>query len=210
MLVNASDPLFIGAADLAFMLDASSNIGGAENFQMCLNFIKAVYARFTISSSGYRIGLVLFGASASVLFDFSKFYSVSEIDSALANVAMVGGSCAAGQALNTCQSALFGQSRQQAAKVLLVMMAGSSVDDVTKTATSLKNSGVHIMCLGMGNFFDKSQLTAMASSESYVQMAAEFKQLASMSSQFSTMISQISGGEWGYYSLLYRTENMPT
>ena len=177
------------------MLDASSSLGGEANFQLCLTFIKAVYGSFSISSTGYRIGMVLFGASASVSFDFSKYSSASEIDAAIGGMKMLGGSCAAGQGLSTCQTQLFAQSRQNTAKVLLVMIAGKSTDDVSGVAGSLKSSGVQIFCLGMGSSFDKSQLTAMATAESYVQIAADYSQLASFSSQFVSMIGQVAVGK---------------
>ena len=185
-----------GAVDLAFMLDTSSSIGGEANFQLCIKFIKSVYASFTISSTAYRIGLVLFGASASVSFDFSKYSSASELDSAIGSMKLVGGACAAGQALSTCQSQLFAQSRKEASKILLVMMAGKSTDDVSGVAGALKSSDVNIFCLGMGSSIDKTQLTAMASSETYVQVAADFSQLASMSSQFVSLFGQVSGGKY--------------
>lgn len=183
------------AVDLAFMLDASSSIGGDANFQLCLKFIKAVYGSFTISATGYHIGLVLFGASASVSFDFSKYSSVSEVDAAIGSMKMVGGACAAGQGLSTCQTQLFAQSRQNAAKVLLVMMAGKSTDDVSGVAESLKRAGVKIFCLGMGSSFDKTQLTSMATEESYVQIATDYSQLATLSTLFVSLVGQVATGK---------------
>ena len=177
------------------MLDASSSIGGDANFQLCLNFIKAVYGSFTISATGYRIGLVLFGASASVSFDFSKYSSASEVDAAIGSMRMVGGACAAGQGLSTCQTQLFVQSRQNADKVLLVMMAGKSTDDVSGVAESLKRAGVKIFCLGMGSSFDKTQLTSMATEESYVQIATDYSQLAVLSSLFVSLVGQVATGK---------------
>ena len=186
---------FKGAVELAFMLDASSSIGGQANFQLCLKFIKSVYASFTISSTAYRVGLVLFGASASVSFDFGKYSSASEIDSAIGSLKLIGGACAAGQGLSTCQSQLFAQSRQGASKILLVMMAGKSSDDISSVAGALKSAGVNILCLGMGSSIDKTQLTAMATSESYVQIVADYSQLGSVSSGFVSLIGQVSGGK---------------
>lgn len=184
-----------GAVDLAFMLDASSSLGGDANFQLCLTFIKAVYGSFTISASEYRIGLVLFGASASVSFDFSKYSSASEVDDAIGNMKLVGGACAAGQGLSTCQTQLFAQSRQNAAKILLVMMAGKSTDEVSGVAESLRSAGVKIFCLGMGRFFDKTQLTAMATEESYIQIAADYSQLATLSTLFASLVGQVATGK---------------
>ena len=195
------------------MLDASSSIGGDPNFQLCLQFIKVVYGSFSISATGYRIGMVLFGASASVSFDFGKYSSASEIGAAIGSMKMIGGSCAAGQGLSTCQTQLFAQSRQNAAKVLLVMIAGKSTDDVSGVAASLKSSGVKIFCLGMGSSFDKNQLLAMATAESYVQMAADYSQLALLSSHFVSIVGQVAAGklmEWEFLRFSNSSRNFVT
>ena len=108
---------------------------------------------------------------------------------------MVGGACAAGQGLSTCQTQLFAQSRQNAAKVLLVMMAGKSTDDVSGVAESLKSAGVRILCLGMGSSFDKTQLTTMATEASYIQIATDYSQLATLSTLFVSFVGQVATGK---------------
>ena len=183
------------AVDLAFMLDISSSINGEANLKLCISFIKALYASFTVSASAYHIGMVTFSASAQVVFDFSMYTSASEIDGALGKITLAGGSCSAGQGLSNCQSGLFAKSRSEAIKVLLVMIAGTSTDDVSAGASALKGLGVKIFCLGMGSAFQKTQLISMASMESYVLVAAEFSQLTSMTSQFVTLFGQVTAGK---------------
>lgn len=184
-----------GAVDLAFMLDASSSIGGDVNFQLCLKFIKSICSSFTISSKAYRIGLILFGASASVSFGFSKYSSASQLDSAIGELKLIEGACAAGQGLSKCQSQLFAQSRQEASKILLVMMAGTSTDDVSKGAAALKSYAVKIFCLGMGSSFDKIQLNTIATSDSYVQIVADYSKLQALSNVFVSLIGQVCSGK---------------
>ena len=70
------------------------------------------------------------------------------------------------------------------------MMAGTSTDDVTSAAASLKSSGVTVMCLGMGGSFDQAQLVSMVTMESYALTASSWTQVATMSSQFVTLITQ--------------------
>ena len=181
------------------MLDVSSSIGGSTNFQFCISFIKALYASFTVSSSGYRIGMVTFSASAQVAFDFSMYSSAAELDGALGKISLGEGSCAAGQGLGTCQSGLFSKSRSEAMKILLVMIAGTSTDDVSTSATALKGMGVKIFCLGLGASFQRTQLVTMASMESYVLVAADFTQLSSMVGRFVALFGQATGGRWRGY-----------
>lgn len=183
------------------MLDASSSVGSDTNFQQCLSFVRAIYSSVTISSTKFRIGLVLFGASASVSFDFSKYNSASEIDAVIKGMKTIGGACAAGQGLSTCQSQLFAQSRQNAIRVLLVIIAGRSTDDVSSVAGALKSSGVKIFCLGIGSSIDRTQLIAMANSESYIQVASDYSHLVSLSIQFLSLLGQVNAGKCILYLL---------
>lgn len=76
---------FVGSCDLAFMLDASDSLQGEVNFKLCIEFIKIVFHAFGMGG-GIRFALVLFGSSAQVVFDFSKYSSISDIDGALGQV----------------------------------------------------------------------------------------------------------------------------
>ena len=50
---------------MAFMVDASSSIGGEANFKLIMEFVKTIFHSFTMSSS-FRYGLVVFGGSVKV------------------------------------------------------------------------------------------------------------------------------------------------
>ena len=128
-------------------------------------------------------------------------------------VKLVGGSCAAGAGLSKCQSSLFasaggggaaagGESAaggatgggaaagaSVTARLLVVMMAGKSTDSVTSSASALKQIGIKILCLGMGDSFDKEQMTAMASSSEYSLSVSSFAELSGFSQQFISLIS---------------------
>ena len=136
-------------------------------------------------------------------------------------VKLVGGSCAAGAGLSTCQSSLFASAggggaaagggaggggaaagasggatsggaaagASISARLLVVMMAGKSTDSVTSSASALKQSGIKILCLGMGGNFDKEQMTALASSSEYSVSVASFSELSGFSQQFISLIS---------------------
>ena len=102
----------------------------------------------------------------------------------------MGGSCSAGAGLTQCKSALFDGDAGGKARVLIVLMAGSSSDDVSSAAGSLKTAGCKIIAVGMGGSFVQTQLSAMAFSSSYVLSAASFSGLAGISGSMTTLISQ--------------------
>lgn len=70
------------------MLDASDSLQGEANFKLCIEFIKIVFHAFGMGG-GIRFALVLFGSSAQVVFDFSKYTSISDVDTALGQVRAV-------------------------------------------------------------------------------------------------------------------------
>ena len=116
---------------------------------------------------------------------------------------LVGGSCAAGAALSSCQSSLFASAggggasassssagASVSARLLVVMMAGKSTDSITSSASAIKESGVKILCLGLGGSYDKEQMTTMASSAEYFLSVSTFSALSGISQQFIGLISQ--------------------
>lgn len=125
-----------------------------------------------------------------MVFGFTQYSSISEIDSAVGSVTLMSGGCAAGAALSQCKSSLFEGDAGGKARVLIVLIAGSSTDDVSSAASSLKTAGVKIIAVGMGSSFVQSQLTSMAFSSSYVLTAASYGGLADITGSITSLISQ--------------------
>ena len=135
-----------------------------------------------------------------MVFGFTQYSSISEIDSAVGSVTLMSGGCAAGAALSQCKSSLFEGDAGGKARVLIVLIAGSSTDDVSSAASSLKTAGVKIIAVGMGSSFVQSQLTSMAFSSSYVLTAASYGGLAGITGSITSLISQ---GFFEFVPILY-------
>ena len=69
------------------------------------------------------------------------------------------------------------------------MMVGKSTDAVVSPSASIKQSGVKILCIGMGTSIDKEQMTTMASSAQYFLSVASFSALSGISQQCIGLIS---------------------
>ena len=115
---------------------------------------------------------------------------MAQVDSAVANVELMDGSCNAGEALYQCGTKLFDDDTAGRAHVLIVLMAGEAAQEVSSSAGALKTAGIKIIAVGMGDSFDKSQLSAMAFSPSYVLTAASFNGLPGIGESVSTIVSQ--------------------
>ena len=99
-----------------------------------------------------------------------------------------GGAAAGGGAVSG------GVAAGASARLLVVMMAGKSTDSVSSSSGALKQSGIKILCLGMGGSVDAGQMKEMASSAEYFVSVGSFAELSGFSQQF---ISLIGSGEKG-------------
>lgn len=116
---------------------------------------------------------------------------MSEVDSAVANVDLIGGNCDAVAALSRCKTSLFVGASEEIKRVLVVLMAGKSPGDVSTAAESLKTvAGVQIITVGMGGSFDQSQLSDIAYNPSHFLSTASFDGLAGINRSLCTLISQ--------------------
>ena len=99
---------------------------------------------------------------------------------------MLGGSCNIGAALLECQASLFSGDARGRARVLLVLVAGSTSTDYSNMVGSLKTARV----FGVGGLFVQAQIRALTASTSNVLNTASFKGLADITGSVSTTISQ--------------------
>ena len=125
-----------------------------------------------------------------VVFKFTKFQSIVEVDSALSKVPSIGGTCTAGVALSKCHMEFFADSARGRSRALLVLMAGTSTDDVSNAAASLRMCGVKITVVGIGKSVQHLQLTKMAYPSSSVLRTASFDGLFDISGSTSSLIQQ--------------------
>ena len=85
-----------------------------------------------------------------VVFGFNQYTSITDVDKKISSLTFEGGSCNAGAALNECQTSLFDGDAGGRRRILLVIMTGTSDDDISTTAGSLSKTGVKIIAVGMG------------------------------------------------------------
>ena len=112
------------------------------------------------------------------------------------SVALVAGSSHAGKAISLCNSDLFTDGFDGRKKILVAILGGTSSDDVSTPAQSLKSVGVHIIAVGVSLSIDQSQLANMAFESSYVLTTASFLGLPDITGSTSALISQ--GTSRGY------------
>lgn len=124
------------------------------------------------------------------MFRFGEFSSISDVDSAIDGVSLLGGDCTAGSALSKCHANLFARSSRGRKRSLVTFIAGTSSDDVYIPAASLRMCGVRIMVVSMSSLVLHSQLTDIAYPPSYVLRTDAIEGVQNSSESVSVLISQ--------------------
>ena len=152
---------------------------GKGNFKKCLDFIKDLTRAFVVSKQGTHVGAIVFSADSQLQFDFNKYFTQAEVESAIDSITYPGATTFTGKGLKLAKEKLFAEARDGVPRILVVLTDGRSHDDVVKPADDLKVSGVTIFSVGLGTNYDKNQLNAIASepSDDHV-ITANFAQMA--------------------------------
>lgn len=169
-------------ADIVFILDSSGSVG-SNNFQKTKEFFKTVVGEFQIGSNNVRMASVTFGTSIHDSFEFGLYNSASSLKQRISNIPYdSSGGTQTHLALKHAREKSFLDARSGISKIAVVMTDGKS-DNRAETldeASQLRNSGVIIFSVGVGDGVDRSELEGMASRYSYVFDVATFNALDSI------------------------------
>lgn len=145
-------------------------MGNEKNFRDILKFVSVVAHFFPLGYYRTRIGVVVCSFEALVIFNFQTYYDTVSIDRALASVQYPGTNWPGthdvylGRGLHVTKHYLFDSSwRDLVPRILVVIAAGTSVDDVLTPSMNIRSYGVEMYCVGVGNLYSSWQLHAMAS-----------------------------------------------
>ena len=151
--------------DLAFLVDASGNKDkqGQEHFKTSLEIVKAISSMFVINQLQTHIGFVVFSTNSQVVLDFKTYFDQKSVENAVDGIQYVGGSTNIGAGLRLVKNKLFDvTSRQNVPRILIVLTSGKSTEDVMTPSKELRDSGVTVFCIGIGNMYDAKELDQIA------------------------------------------------
>ena len=127
------------------------------------DFIKEMVRGFNVGKDNTHVGVVLFSSNAEVVFAFDEHYDKASVLQAIDDMKYPGQNTNTGQGLTTARTELFGKgSRPGVPNMVLVLTDGKSSDSVDEPAQKLRDSGVTIYSVGIGNNFEVDELNAMA------------------------------------------------
>ena len=155
--------------DLGFLIDGSGSVNHYNdgNFAKCLQFVKSLIRAFVISPEDTRVGAILFSTNSELQFDFTEYNTQREVEAAIGRIRYPNKKTKTGSALIMAKDSLFNNVREGVPRVLIVITDGRSKDDVATPSQNLRDKGVIIFSVGLGDLRRlarfEHQLEAMAS-----------------------------------------------
>ncbi len=172
-------------ADIGFVVDSSGSL--RRHYDKEKAFVKILSDTFSISADRSRAGVVVFSTTAELSVKLSDHKSGSAFKNAVDGLKLMNHTTRIDRALKVAKEQLFTRvngSRARMAKILIVLTDGfqtkdSDAVDPGTIAKTLRDSGVTVVVVGIGNKVNIRELTGIAGDESRLFLAKNFDQLVS-------------------------------
>lgn len=152
------------SADVIFVVDSSGSIG-SENFKKIKAFVQSLVNGLDIDKNFTRVGLMTFNDHAKWEFKLDQYDTKLDILKAIGKIPYIIGSTQTAEALETLKNEGFTDQRTGVPKIAVVITDGlSRYPSLTKVrAALLRQMGVLMYAIGVGNSTDHTELFNMAS-----------------------------------------------
>ena len=159
--------------DLAFVLDSSASVN-PSNFQLGLQFIIKVCEYFNISyPDGTRVALIRYRDVPKIMFRFNTYVNKQDVLNAIGSVSYEPGLTRTDLALLKAHASLFGnpdhgvRPKELGVPRVLVLLtdggASQGTASVVQPSELLREDGVNIFVIGIGQTLNKNELKIIAS-----------------------------------------------
>ncbi|XP_067858273.1 von Willebrand factor A domain-containing protein 2 [Heptranchias perlo] len=164
--------------DLVFALDASAGVG-KDNFDKVKDFMKSIIMQFEINRDVTQVGLVIYSSRSRTIFGLDAFDSGTNLQKAISLAPYFGGTASTGSVLlhiyDDVMSIRQG-ARPGVNKVVVVLTDGASTDDAAVPAQTLRNNGITVFAIGIGDA-QKVSLLRIAGSANYMITVPSYEDL---------------------------------
>ncbi|XP_041671865.1 von Willebrand factor A domain-containing protein 2 isoform X2 [Cheilinus undulatus] len=166
------------AVDLVFALDASGGVGH-DNFITLRDFVRSLTVQFDINRDVAQVALVTYGRRATTVFNLDTHDSGSSILKAAVEANYMGGVASTGSALLHIHSNVLTVAkgaRPGVNKAVVVLTDGSGGDDAVVPAQKIRDNGVSLFVIGIGDI-QKERLLQIAGSEDHMISVPSYEDL---------------------------------
>lgn len=161
-----------------FALDASDGVG-RDNFPTLLDFVRSLSVQFDINRDVAQLGLVAYGRRAATVFNLDAHDSGSSVLAAIGEAGYMGGVASTGAALLHVHSDVLTVNRGARPgvnKAVVVMTDGSGGADAVVPARKLRDNGVSVFVVGIGDM-QRDRLLQIAGSEERLILVPSYEDL---------------------------------
>lgn len=189
------------AVDLVFALDASGGVG-RDNFSTLRDFVRSLTVQFDINRDVAQVALVGYGRRATTVFNLDTHDTGSAILKAVGDASYMGGVASTGAALLHIHSNILTVTkgaRPGVNKAVVVVTDGSGGDDAIVPAQKIRDNGVSVFVVGIGDI-QKERLLQIAGSEEHMISVPSYEDLKYFE---DVLVQMLCSGE--YATICYQT-----
>ena len=165
--------------DLAFVVDSSGSIN-RTTFKREKHLVEVISKRLGISPTHGRAAIVLYSGNASIEAGFDTYTSEKDFVAAVGNLPYLSGGTSIDKALDLAHNQVFSQARDGVAKVAVVLTDARqdrSATGLKDASAALRNQGVRVLAVGMGDDVDRNELKSLVKSKDDALFTTEFDNL---------------------------------
>ncbi|CAG5124428.1 unnamed protein product, partial [Candidula unifasciata] len=168
-----------GVADILLILDSSGT------------FVAQLTTNFTVGPRHVQFGLIIFSSSAFIEFNFTRYTSTDDLYQAIIGAPYLGGGTDTAGGLRLARLVSFtpeAGARHGVGKAAIVVTDGVSnnAQETAEESSLLKNIGVTVMSVGVGQYVDRTELLTIASAPNLVFEVDNFNVLDAISKSLLT------------------------
>lgn len=169
------------AIDVVLVLDSSGSIDDGE-YEVMRQFALDMVDALSVSAQGAHVGVVQFGNPADNIVEVQLSGDRTAVRSALANMNQLKGSTDMAGGLGLARGELAARGRNGVGQTAVILSDGKAErpDDATRAAQALKDAGVSVFAIGVGDELDVGHLQSLVSTPvvRHFFYASEFTELA--------------------------------
>ena len=149
--------------DLMFLFDGSADLG-YHLFRQTLQFANTILSDYNISRHQTNVAAAVYATTAVIGFNFTEHYDDSTVTAAIENLPFINETTASIEnALRLARRQIFETGRENVSDVLVVFVGHLLIGDFTGVSKDLRDKGIKIVVVGIGDGYDIKQLDVVAS-----------------------------------------------
>ncbi|XP_014854108.1 PREDICTED: cartilage matrix protein-like [Poecilia mexicana] len=182
-------PCETAKADIVMLVDGSSSVSPG-GFQHMKSFISELLQTMHIGPNSFQIGLTQFSTEPKTEWNLNTYRTKESLLKDINNIKQLHGGTMTGKALEHILNHSFKPTagmRPDSKKVAILITDGESQDDVQLPAKNLKDTGIEIYIIGVGQAVDYTEMGIIASggAGTYVYTTSDFGSLHSIRNNLS-------------------------